>query len=171
MEGMKRLHKRAGVVGMAVGIWLVCGAVAGWALPPTLGGGAPARPGSAASVAAGAASANDAATAVGATLAGGHTVFRIWAPEAKSVKIWSEATGARPQDMKPDAGRPGYWSFSTKAHAGTPYNFHVDGHIHRDPRGRVVDAERQLSFVADPAAYKWGATEATWKMQIGRAHV
>ncbi len=158
---MKRLHQRAGAAGMALGAWLACGAVAAYALPPVLGGAGGGASGAAAAAGSGAA---DAATSVGATLQGNSVTFRLWAPEARSVAVWSEATGTKPHPMQPEAGRPGYWSFTTRAHAGTAYNFHADGHIHRDPRARAVDADRNLSYVADPAAYKWAATEATWKM-------
>lgn len=160
---MKRLHHSAGVAGWALGALALSGFLAAArALPPALGSPtAPARPSSAAA----ATGAPDAASTVGATVAGGRVTFRLWAPEAKSVAIWGDFTGSRPHDMQPDPGRPGFWSLTThKAKAGTPYNYHVDGRVHRDPRGRAADVNRELSFVDDPAAFKWGPGEAAWKM-------
>ncbi len=109
-------------------------------------------------------------TPLGATVqgegAGRRVTFRVWAPNASSVQVWSGADehNLRREDMQPDPGRAGHWVVqSRRARPGDAYQFEIDGLRRRDPQARAVDQEKNLSFVVDPREFRWG-TAAAWTM-------
>lgn len=97
--------------------------------------------------------------------AGRTTTFRVWAPNAQKVTVRGDFNNWKDTELKPDPAHPGYWSTDmSRPRHGDAYQFWVDGNPRRDPRARWVDHERNVGFIYDTTAFKWGDTAHTWKM-------
>ena len=95
-----------------------------------------------------------------------QVAFRLWAPNAQKVALWSghDLGNLRSEAMQPDPARPGHWSLlSRRAKPGDAYRFEIDGLVRRDPRARMVSQDSNVGIVLDPREFKWGAADA-WKM-------
>lgn len=87
------------------------------------------------------------------------TVFRVWAPNAKSVDVigsfnkWKNGENPMTMDKK-----SGIWSASVAAaEPGDEYRYLINGALERrDPRARKVSADGAKSMIYDPAAFDWG---------------
>ncbi|NLB66157.1 MAG: DUF3459 domain-containing protein [Lentisphaerae bacterium] len=86
------------------------------------------------------------------------SLFRVWAPFAKSAAVAGEFSDWQPRDM--DAmDTDGIWSlFLPEAREGQMYKFIFNGdNWKRDPRSRQVEHSDGNSILYDPAAFDWGA--------------
>ena len=97
------------------------------------------------------------AAPMGATVQGQgaarHVVFRIWAPNASTVKVSGDFNGWKEEPMQKEASRPGHWVLdSRQARPGDAYRFAIDGLQRRDPRARAVHMAENKSYVLDPRA-------------------
>jgi malto-oligosyltrehalose trehalohydrolase len=98
----------------------------------------------------------------GAELAGGETVFRLWAPACEAASVVLGRKGDRAIAMQPQAGG---WHVARveRAGAGTAYAFKVDhGDPVADPASRFNPWEPAgPSVVVDPRAFEW--TDEAWR--------
>jgi maltooligosyltrehalose trehalohydrolase len=89
---------------------------------------------------------------LGAVPVGGATRFRVWAPEAASVRVLGHEL---------DRGDDGVWEGELDVPAGTDYRFAVDGSEWPDPCSRFQpEGIRGPSRVVDTAAFRW--TDDGW---------
>jgi 1,4-alpha-glucan branching enzyme len=102
--------------------------------------------------------AQSARTGWGSTPYGGGVTFRVWAPNATSVRVagsfnnWSNT--ANPLALE---GTTGVWSIDVPgATAGQQYKYVINGStLKRDPRNRKVVSSGGNSIIYDPAASSW----------------
>jgi 1,4-alpha-glucan branching enzyme len=108
---------------------------------------------------------------MGAVLHDGGCTFRVWAPNARAVRVVHGTAGlgksaALDRDGNGSAG--GYWStFVSGVKADDQYRFEIDtvggGQVRKlDPYGRTATAADGNSVVCD-TRFDWGAGEAGWK--------
>ncbi len=92
------------------------------------------------------------------------TEFRVWAPAAKRVD--AEVAG-QPHAMSPSPERPGWWTVTAAAPAGTDYAFRLDGGDPlADPRSpRQPYGPDKASRTYDHSAFTW--TDAQWRGTAG----
>jgi maltooligosyltrehalose trehalohydrolase len=89
---------------------------------------------------------------LGAVPVDGATRFRVWAPEAPSVRVLGHEL---------DRGDDGVWEGELDAPAGTDYRFAVDGSEWPDPCSRFQpEGVRGPSRVVDTGAFRW--TDDGW---------
>ena len=95
----------------------------------------------------------------GATVNGGTTVFRVWAPSATHVRLQIVGGGQSEMRREPD----GSWSLEAAAQAGDRYFYLVDDHkAVPDPVSRFLpEGVHGPTEIVDPAAFEW--TGANWR--------
>ncbi len=78
--------------------------------------------------------------------------FRLWAPDAKTVRLCIE--GHEPQNLARDDD--GVWSVLAETGVGARYRFDVDGHVVPDPASRFQPQDVSgPSEIVGEAAYAW----------------
>ena len=84
------------------------------------------------------------------------TRFNLWAPDAFSVSL--DLEGGDSIAMLPQAD--GWFTVQTPCHAGTAYQFNIDGELQvPDPASRAQQSDvHSPSIVVDPLAYAWQHT-------------
>ncbi len=89
-----------------------------------------------------------------ATLVGGHTRFRIWAPSAQEVALVFSSHAHR---VPMQAAGDGWWERVEVAPAGTRYRYRINGALEvADPASRFNPADvHGPSEVVDPGAFEW----------------
>lgn len=102
-----------------------------------------------------------AAEPLGVTSEGGQTVFRVWAPRARSVEVVGDFNGWRAsasERLRPDP-TSGIWSVTLpRSRPEGAYRFVINGHLHRrDPYARAVSPDHRSSLFYDPHAFDWGS--------------
>ncbi len=90
----------------------------------------------------------------------GTVRFRLWAPDARRIRL---RLGAAERRVDLDRADDGWWEGTEAAPAGTPYRYEVDdGLLVPDPASRAQqDDVHGPSLVVDPRAYAWG--DADWR--------
>jgi maltooligosyltrehalose trehalohydrolase len=93
----------------------------------------------------------------------GSTHFRVWAPDAREIRLLVEPRHGACLDMplEPEAG--GYHAVHTaRAGAGDRYRFRLDGKALADPASRYQpDGPFGVSEIVDPASFAW--SDARWR--------
>ncbi len=102
------------------------------------------------------------ASPVGAIPNADGTLFRVWAPEARTVDVVLVGNETR-FPLRPEDH--GYFSgLIREAHAGDRYRFSIDGgEAYPDPASRYQpEGPHGASEIVDPSAYAWSDAEAAW---------
>src|ERR1041384_4413971 len=96
----------------------------------------------------------------GASVNGGTTAFRVWAPKARRVRLQIVGSPAA-SDMRREAG--GTWSLEAAAQAGDRYFYIVDDSKPLpDPVSRFLpEGVHGPTEIVDPAAFEW--TDSGWR--------
>ena len=96
---------------------------------------------------------------LGAIRARGETLFRVWAPQAREVKVVFEESQERPLALKRDPD--GYFTGATAAHVSL-YKYRVDGTgPWPDPCSRFQpQGVHGPSMIVDPTAFQW--SDSKW---------
>jgi len=95
----------------------------------------------------------------GATVNGGTTLFRVWAPQAQRVQLQIVGSGTSNMQREPD----GCWSLEAGAQAGDRYFYLVDDHKPvPDPISRFLpEGAHGPTEIVDPAAFEW--SDSAWR--------
>ena len=95
----------------------------------------------------------------GSTPYNGGVTFRVWAPNASSVRVAGEFNGwSSTANSLVAEGTSGVWSIDVPgAQAGQEYKYVINGSTpwKRDPRSRKVASSGSNSIIYDPSAFNW----------------
>lgn len=98
----------------------------------------------------------------GATVRGGRTQFRVWAPNTKKLAIRLFRNGGQ-EDLPMQRGSDGVYTLEAEARAGDRYLCVLNGeHVVPDPVSRFLpEGVHGPAEIVDPAEFHW--TDAQWR--------